>query len=150
MTEKGNYGKFMLMLGLFSLVIYVVMLGNVAEIGHIRLNLSWLYMTILMVAPMALITLWVMRSMYRDQKLNTIITVMSIVATVGAFIALRNQSFVGDKAFIHSMIPLRSSAILVSEEARIKDPELKKLAEEIIRSQKREIAEMEKIGKRID
>lgn len=148
--EKGNYGKFMLMLGLSFLVMYAVMFSNVAEVSHISLNLNRLYMTILMVAPMALIMLWVMRSMYSDKKLNTIITVMSIVATLGAFIALRNQAYVGDKAFIHSMIPHHSSAILVSEEARINDPELKKLAEEIIRTQKEEIAQMERIRKRID
>ncbi len=147
---KGNYGKFMLMLGLSFLVIYVVMLSNVAEISHIHLNLSRLYMTILMVAPMALIMLGVMRSMYRDQKLNAIIAVMSIVAIVGSFIMLRNQSYVGDKAFIHSMILHHSSAILVSEEARISDPELKKLAEEIIRSKNEEIAEMEKVLQRLD
>ncbi|EJF10231.1 DUF305 domain-containing protein [Pontibacter sp. BAB1700] len=148
--EKGNYGKFMLMLGLSFLVMYAVMFSNVAEISHIHLNLNRLYMTILMVAPMALIMLGVMRSMYRDQKMNAIIAVMSIMAIVGSFIMLRNQSYVGDKAFIHSMIPHHSSAILVSEEARINDPELKKLAEEIIRSQKKEIAEMEKILQRVD
>ncbi|WP_299989617.1 DUF305 domain-containing protein [uncultured Pontibacter sp.] len=126
------------------------MLSNVAEISHIHLNLSRLYMTILMVAPMALIMLGVMRSMYRDQKLNAIIAVMSIVAIVGSFIMLRNQSYVGDKAFIHSMILHHSSAILVSEEARISDPELKKLAEEIIRSKNEEIAEMEKVLQRLD
>ncbi|SIR24966.1 DUF305 domain-containing protein [Pontibacter lucknowensis] len=148
--EKGNYGKFMLMLGLSFLVMYAVMFSNVAEISHIHLNLNRLYMTILMVAPMALIMLGVMRSMYRDQKMNAIIAVMSIMAIVGSFIMLRNQSYIGDKAFIHSMIPHHSSAILVSEEARINDPELKKLAEEIIRSQKKEIAEMEKILQRVD
>ncbi|GGG04970.1 DUF305 domain-containing protein [Pontibacter amylolyticus] len=148
--EKGNYGKFMLMLGLSFVVMYAVMFSNIAEISHFDFNLNRLYMTILMVAPMALIMLLVMRPMYRDKKLNTIITVMSIIAIVGSFITLRNQSFVGDKAFINSMIPHHSSAILVSEEARIHDPELKKLAEEIIRSQKEEIAEMEKIRQRID
>lgn len=148
--EKGNYGKFMLMLGLSFLVMYAVMFSNVAEISHIHLNLNRLYMTILMVAPMALIMLGVMRSMYRDQKMNAIIAVMSIMAIVGSFIMLRNQSYVGDKAFVHSMIPHHSSAIMVSEEARINDPELKKLAEEIIRSQKKEIAEMEKILQRVD
>ena len=148
--EKGNYGKFMLMLGLSFLVMYAVMFSNVAQISHIYLNLNRLYMTILMVAPMALIMLWVMRPMYKDKKLNAIITVMSTVVTVVAFIMLRNQSFVGDEAFIHSMIPHHSSAILVSEEARIKDPQLKKLAEEIIRTQKKEIAEMERILQRVD
>lgn len=133
------------MLGLSFLVMYTVMFSNVAEASHIRLNLNRLYMTILMVAPMALIMLGVMRSMYTDKKLNAIIAVMSVVAIVGSFIMLRNQSYVGDHAFIRSMIPHHSSAILVSEEARISDPELKKLAEEIIQSQQEEIRRMEQI-----
>ena len=40
------------------------------------------------------------------------------------------------------MIPHHSSAILVSKEANLKDPEVKKLAEQIILSQEKEIAEM--------
>lgn len=148
--EKGSYGKFVLMLSLSFVVMYAVMFSNVADFSHIKLNLNRLYMTILMVAPMALIMLGVMRSMYKDQKLNAIIVVMSIVATVGAFIMLRNQAIVGDNEFINSMIPHHSSAILVSEEARISDPELKKLAQEIIKAQKEEIAEMERIRKRVN
>lgn len=147
---KGNYGKFLLMLGLSFVVMYAVMFSNVADISHIHLSLNRLYMTILMVAPMALIMLGVMRSMYKDKKQNTIIVVTSIVATVGAFIMLRNQAFVGDDGFVKSMIPHHSSAILVSGEAQISDPELQKLAQEIIKSQKEEIAEMEGILKRAD
>lgn len=64
-----------------------------------------------------------------------------------ALTMLRNQALVGDDEFINSMIPHHSSAILVSEEARITDLELKKLAEEIIKTQKEEIAEMERILK---
>jgi hypothetical protein len=145
---KGIYRKFMLTLGLSFLVMYAVMFSNVAEVSHIYLNLNRLYMTILMVAPMALIMLGVMHGMYKDKKLNAIIVVVSLLATILAFVMLRNQSYVGDEAFIRSMIPHHSSAILVSEEARITDPELRKLADEIIRSQKKEIAEMEQLLKK--
>ncbi|MBP7715634.1 MAG: DUF305 domain-containing protein, partial [Bacteroidia bacterium] len=41
-----------------------------------------------------------------------------------------------------AMIPHHSSAILTSENANIKDPEVRKLADGIIEAQKREIAEM--------
>ncbi|PVY43714.1 DUF305 domain-containing protein [uncultured Pontibacter sp.] len=43
------------------------------------------------------------------------------------------------------MIPHHSSAILVSQEANIKDPEVKRLTEQIIESQEKEIAEMKAI-----
>ncbi len=44
-----------------------------------------------------------------------------------------------------AMIPHHSSAILVSREAGLKNPEVKKLAQGIIQSQEREIAEMKKL-----
>jgi uncharacterized protein (DUF305 family) len=47
------------------------------------------------------------------------------------------------------MIPHHSSAILTSENANIKDPEVRKLADEIIKSQRKEIAEMKAILKRM-
>jgi uncharacterized protein (DUF305 family) len=49
-----------------------------------------------------------------------------------------------------AMIPHHSIAILTSKRADIKDPETKKLAEEIIEAQKREIAQMKKIIYRLE
>ncbi len=50
---------------------------------------------------------------------------------------------VGDVAWMKAMIPHHSIAILTSERARITDPRVRKLADGIIETQKREIAEME-------
>lgn len=47
-----------------------------------------------------------------------------------------------------AMIPHHPSAILTSENATIKDPEVRKLADGISESQKKEIAEMKAILKR--
>jgi uncharacterized protein (DUF305 family) len=43
---------------------------------------------------------------------------------------------------MEAMIPHHSIAILTSERARISDPRVKKLAQEIIEAQRREINEM--------
>ena len=43
---------------------------------------------------------------------------------------------------MNGMIPHHSIAILTSERADIKDPEVKKLADDIIKAQKKEIEEM--------
>ena len=48
------------------------------------------------------------------------------------------------------MIPHHSIAILTSERAAIKDPEVKKLANDIIKAQKREIEEMKSMIKRLE
>jgi uncharacterized protein (DUF305 family) len=49
-----------------------------------------------------------------------------------------------------AMIPHHSSAIMTSENANIQDPELRKLADDIIKAQKKEIAQMKAILDRLD
>ena len=49
-----------------------------------------------------------------------------------------------------SMIPHLSSAIMVSKHATIKDPQVRELSEQIIKSQEKETAEMEAMLDRLD
>ncbi|RZK11087.1 MAG: DUF305 domain-containing protein, partial [Flavobacterium sp.] len=58
-------------------------------------------------------------------------------------IGLRTQTPIGDIQYMKAMIPHHSSAIMVSKHANIENPEVKKLSEQIIQSQEKEIAEME-------
>jgi len=48
------------------------------------------------------------------------------------------------------MIPHHSIAILTSERADIQDPEVKQLAEDIIKAQRMEIEEMKQMIKRLE
>ncbi|MBJ6120090.1 DUF305 domain-containing protein [Pontibacter sp. BT310] len=148
--EKGNYKKFLLMLSVSFVIMYGVMFLNAAQFDHVYLNLNRLYMALLMVGPMALVMLGFMTSMYKDKKLNAIIVGVSLIVIAGAFVMLRNQTFVDDEHFMRSMIPHHSSAILVSSAADLQDPEVQKLAREIIESQKKEIAEMKAILNRMN
>lgn len=52
---------------------------------------------------------------------------------------------VGDVAYMRAMIPHHSIAILTSSRARIADPRVRELADEIIVAQEREIAEMTRL-----
>lgn len=52
---------------------------------------------------------------------------------------------VGNEQFLRSMIPHHSSAILMCDEARITDPEITRLCEQIVRTQREEIAQMRAI-----
>ena len=56
---------------------------------------------------------------------------------------LRSQRMVDDVAWMQAMIPHHSIAILTSERARITDPRVRELADEIIDTQRREIALMQ-------
>ena len=140
----------MLMLAASYIVMYVVMYLNVDQFSHVYIGLTRLYMTALMVAPMALIMLAFMGSMYKDKRTNALIIGGSIAAFVLVLILLRKQTFVGDRQYMQAMIPHHSSAIMVSQAANLKDPEVRKLAQGIIESQEREIAEMKAILARLD
>jgi hypothetical protein len=62
---------------------------------------------------------------------------------IAALWVFRAQAVVGDVAWMEQMIPHHSLAILTSERANISDPRVRRLADEIILAQRREIAEME-------
>jgi Uncharacterized protein conserved in bacteria len=55
---------------------------------------------------------------------------------------VRSQVTVNDTDYMQAMIPHHSIAILTSKRAQISDPRVRKLADEIIEAQEREIAEM--------
>ena len=57
---------------------------------------------------------------------------------------------IGDVLYMKGMIPHHSIAILTSERADLKDPEVKKLAEEIIEAQKKEIVQMQEMIIRLE
>ena len=103
-----------------------------------------------MVAPMAVLMLLLMPGMYNNKRHNTLIMLTSITVFVLALVFLRNQTFISDKQYMKAMIPHHSSAIMVSQNAEIKDPELKKLSQEIIKAQEKEIAQMKAILARIE
>ncbi|WP_181307982.1 DUF305 domain-containing protein [Rufibacter sp. XAAS-G3-1] len=148
--KNNHYKKFLYMLTASFVIMYAVMFLNVDQAEHIYLSATRVYTTLLMVAPMAVVMLLMLRNMYEDKKLNMIIYASSAIVFVGALLFLRNQVLVADEQYMKAMIPHHSSAIMVSQKANIKDPELKKLADEIIKSQVKEIAEMKAILKRMD
>ncbi|GAB2798093.1 DUF305 domain-containing protein [Rhabdobacter roseus] len=148
--KSNSYSKFALMLAVSFVVMYSVMFLNVDSVDHIYLSLNRLYMTLLMVAPMAVFMLLFMGGMYKDKKINTAIYVVSISVFVGVFAMLRNQTLVGDVQYMKAMIPHHSSAILTSQNALIEDPEVRKLADDIIKAQEKEIAQMKAMLDRLE
>ena len=57
---------------------------------------------------------------------------------------------VGDKQFLKSMIPHHAAAILMVKEAKLSDPEIIELGQEIIASQEAEIEQMKAKLKGLD
>jgi uncharacterized protein (DUF305 family) len=131
-------------------VMYVVMYAMVASLDHVYPNLNTAWMTLMMVAPMAVIMQVTMRSMFPSRWLNLALIIGAVVVFVGAFYAIRTQALIGDEEFLRSMIPHHSGAILMCEQARITDVEIASLCDDIVRNQADEIAQMEAILGRLD
>ena len=140
--QKMSYRKFWIMMLISFFIMYAIMFMNVEDASHIYLSVTRTYMALLMVTAMAPVMMGMMGMMYQNKKLNNFIIIGSIGAFVGIMLLLRNQAFVGERQYMKGMIPHHSSAILTSKHAKIKDPEVKKLSEEIIKAQEKEIAEM--------
>lgn len=141
----GSYLKFGLMLTISFIIMYGVMYLNVDRFEHVYLSLTRVYMTLLMVAPMALVMLGFMWGMYKNKRLNIVIAASAAAVFILALIFLRNQTFIGDRQYMRAMIPHHSSAIMTSQEAGLQNLEVQKLSRDIIEAQEREIKLMKQL-----
>lgn len=136
---------------LHFIAMYILMYAMVNDLRSNGVQqLQQVYMAALMSSSMIGIELAVMRSMYPDKRMNAIVLVSSIVLLVGSYAFIRQQTAIGDKQFIRSMIPHHAGAILMCREASIKDKEVKDLCGAIISSQQSEIDQMKGILKRLN
>lgn len=146
---NSGYGRFALMMAISFLMMYALMFINVFEFSHIRLSMTRTYMALLMVSPMAVTMLLFMWRMYRNKRKNYFIIGAAVIIFCLSLFGLRTQTPVGDIQWMRGMIPHHSSAIMTSSYADLKDPEVRKLAEDIIRQQEEEIAQMKAMIERL-
>jgi uncharacterized protein (DUF305 family) len=147
---ESHYLRFLLMTVLMFVSMYVLMYAMVNAFANVYNNVNQFYMAGLMTAPMVLIEILLMGSMYRNKKLNVAIVAASVIALVTFWFLIREQTAVGDKQFIRSMIPHHSGAILMCQESTITDSELRQLCGEIVSSQDQEIRQLKEILSRLD
>lgn len=137
------YRNFVLMILVSSSVMHGLMYLNTYEVSHVWFSQTRLFMTFIMAGSMALVMLLFMRHMYKSTQKNVAIIIGSIALMGLGLWLVRSQSTVDDVAWMKAMIPHHSIAILTSERASIVHPRASQLAEEIVKTQEREIAEME-------
>jgi uncharacterized protein (DUF305 family) len=142
MPMKNHYGRFAAMIVTSTVVMYGLMYLNTYQLDHVYFSQTRLWMALYMGAVMAVIMLAFMQGMYRNRRVNTgIFAGAAVLFGLGLYL-VRSQATVGDVAYMKAMIPHHSIAILTSSRAHISDPRVRKLADGIIATQKREIAEM--------
>jgi uncharacterized protein (DUF305 family) len=137
-----------MMTGLSFIAMYVLMYAMVDRLANVYMNFNQVYMAGLMAAPMALIELAVMRTMYRDIRMNALMGGGALIAGIVCFLFIRHQTGVGDRQFLRSMIPHHGAAILMCNEAPVHDAEIRSLCQNIVTSQQAEIDQMTAILER--
>lgn len=137
-----SYVRFSLMILTSTVVMFILMYLNTYAWEHVFFSETRTYMAFLMGACMAVIMLAYMLGMYSNRQLNIVIFVGSIIVFALSLWLVRSQVTVSGPSYMRAMIPHHSIAIMTSERAQIRDPRVRKLADEIIEAQRREIAEM--------
>lgn len=136
------YLRFAAMIATSTLVMFGLMYLNTYAFEHVFWSETRAWMALLMGGAMAIIMLGFMLSMYKNTKLNIAIFASGIIVFAGSLWLVRSQITINDSEYMQAMIPHHSIAIMTSSRARISDPRVRKLADEIIAAQNREIAEM--------
>ncbi len=128
-----------------GVIMYLVMYVMIDRLADFYNNLNMLYMALMMVTPMVVLMIVAMPHMFPSKRANAALLVASVAVFVASFALIRTQTTIGDRAFLRSMIPHHSGAILMCREASLKDPEIVALCGRIIRSQREEIDQMKAI-----
>ncbi|QSF46635.1 DUF305 domain-containing protein [Paenibacillus tianjinensis] len=139
------YAKFGVMIAVSTMIMYGLMYLNVFQIDHIYNSQTRMYMALIMGSAMTIVMLLFMWKMYPKRIINSVILGAGVVVFALSLWLVRSQATVGDVAWMKAMIPHHSIAILTSERANISDPRVRKIADGIIESQRREIAEMKEL-----
>lgn len=140
-----SYFRFAAMIATSTLAMFGLMYLNTYALDHVTYSQTRSWMALVMGAAMAVIMIGYMWAMYKDRRINLAIIAGSVIVFAGALWLVRSQETVGDISYMKAMIPHHSIAIMTSERARISDPRVRELADEIIASQRREIAEMKEL-----
>lgn len=139
------YLRFAAMIATSTVVMFGLMYLNTYEVDHVFFSETRLFMAFVMGATMAVIMLSFMLAMYANNKINIGIIIGSIALFIVALYLVRSQTTIEDVSFMKAMIPHHSIAILTSSRAKISDPRVRALADQIIETQRKEIAEMKSL-----
>jgi hypothetical protein len=137
-----SWGRFAGMIATSTIIMFFLMYQLIYSIDHAMFSINRLVASLVMGCVMSVVMLSFMWSMYQGQRIKIAILAG---ATAGALLLLtvnRTQAVISDVTFMKSMIPHHSIAINNARKASIADPRVRRLADGIIESQVREIAEM--------
>ena len=140
-----SYLRFAAMIASSTVVMFGLMYLNTYSLDHVAFSQTRTWMALLMGATMAIIMMGFMFPMYERKAANVAIMAAAVIVAAGSLWLVRSQATVDEVSYMKAMIPHHSIAILTSRRARIEDPRVRELADEIIEAQVREIDEMKSL-----
>lgn len=144
------YARFAAMTACSTVLMFGLMYLNTYSIDHVFFSETRAYMALLMGAAMAFVMMGFMWHMHPRRGVNVAILAGSAVVFALALWLVRSQATIADVAWMKGMIPHHSIAILTSERAHLSDPRVRRLADGIIATQRKEIDQMKGLVRDLD
>jgi hypothetical protein len=148
--SMGSYGRFVAMVATSTVLGFAAMYLHTYELAHVFFSWTRLFMGMIMAGVMMAVMMLFMWSMYPNRKANYGVLGAAAVLFAAGLALVRTQATVDDVAWMKAMIPHHSIAILTSDRAGISDPRARQLADAIVETQRREIAEMKALIEEIE
>lgn len=137
-----GWGRFAAMIATSVVIMFGLMYQLVFSLDHALFSLNRLVASLVMGCVMTIVMLGFMWSMYEGKITKIAVLLLAATGGVGLLAANGSQALIEDISFMKSMIPHHSIAINNARKASISDPRVRELADGIIGSQVREIAQM--------
>lgn len=138
-----SWGRFAAMIATSTFIMFFLMYQLVYSLDHVMFSVNRLIASLVMGCIMTIVMLSFMWSMYKGMRTKIAILVLAVLFGVILLYVNRSQALIEDVSFMQAMIPHHSIAINNARNASISDPRVRELADQIIESQIREIAEMQ-------
>jgi magnesium-transporting ATPase (P-type) len=138
---KPAYRSLALQTIISGVIMYLVMFVMIDRLSSFYNNLNMLYMTLMMVSP---IVVCVRMRPKLPKKATADPSSRSVLRRFDGNMP-GIATIISDTAFLRSMIPHHSGAILMCEQASLKDAEIRELCRGIIAGQAAEIEQMKSI-----
>lgn len=145
-----GWGRFAAMIAVSTIIMFFLMYQLIYSLDHALFSVNRLIASLVMGCVMIVVMLSFMWPMYKGKGVKIAVLVVALLAGVALLFVNRTQAVITDVSFMQSMIPHHSIAINNARKASISDPRVRKLADEIIESQVREIEEMKLLIQDID
>ena len=140
--KSMGWGRFAAMIAASTFIMFFLMYQLLYSSEHAMFSITRLVSSLVMGCVMTVVMLGFMWSMYKGLAIKVVVLAAALVLGIALLAINRSQALIGDVAFMKSMIPHHSIAINNARRASISDPRVRELADTIIASQVREIAEM--------